>query len=101
MNNFEKSIAGIIIGVAAGTALGILLSSDKGKELKEKLVDSLKTVVDEIKSKVLDEIDSLSTRTSIIGENIKNKVMNQIDAFGDKNDRHAQFVKHLKDDYVA
>ncbi len=66
MTNNQKFIGGVIIGAAAGVALTIFFSSDKGKELiadaKEKLqglnceLDKLlakgKVYVDEMESKI-------------------------------------------------
>ncbi|RFM26569.1 YtxH domain-containing protein [Deminuibacter soli] len=52
MTENQKFIAGIAIGAAAGAALGIFLSSDKGKELIAQIKDIASDTSEELKSKL-------------------------------------------------
>ncbi len=48
----SKLLLGFILGAAAGAAVGVLLTSDKGKELLSKIKESASEFEDEIKTAV-------------------------------------------------
>jgi len=50
--NSKKLIAGLIIGVAAGTFIALFLQSDKGKELMEDVKDTASDVEDSLRAKL-------------------------------------------------
>jgi gas vesicle protein len=52
MSDNSKLILGLFIGAAAGAAIGILLTSDKGKEFLEKVKETAAGFEDEVKSAV-------------------------------------------------
>jgi gas vesicle protein len=52
MNNTLKIVVGAAVGVAAGTALGILFAPEKGSELRKKIADQGKKIIDNIKDKL-------------------------------------------------
>lgn len=49
MSNNTKLLLGFIVGAAAGAALGILLTSDKGKEILERIRETAEDLSDEFK----------------------------------------------------
>lgn len=49
MSNNTKLLLGFVVGAAAGAALGILLTSDKGKEILERIKETASDLEDEFK----------------------------------------------------
>jgi hypothetical protein len=49
MSNNTKLLLGFIVGAAAGAAIGVLLTSDKGKEILERLKETASELGDEFK----------------------------------------------------
>lgn len=61
----KKLIAGLILGIAAGTVVALFLQSDKGKELLEEVKDTAGDVEDNLRSKLKsfdDEVSDLLKR---------------------------------------
>jgi len=52
MSDNSKLLLGFLIGAAAGAAIGVLLTSDKGKEMLAKIKESASEFEDELKSVV-------------------------------------------------
>lgn len=52
MSDNNKLLLGIFIGAAVGATIGILLSSEKGKEMLEKFKETASDLEDELKSAV-------------------------------------------------
>ena len=67
MNDYGKTLVGILAGLVAGAAIGLLLAPEKGSDLREKLNDTLKSAGDDIKKKVMSQIDSLNDKKNKIG----------------------------------
>ncbi|WP_317896753.1 YtxH domain-containing protein [Aurantibacillus circumpalustris] len=61
-NNMGKIIGGVIIGLAAGAALGILLAPDKGSETRKKINTGAKELADNLKDKVMEGVDSIKQK---------------------------------------
>ena len=70
MNDNTKVLAAMLVGLAAGVAIGILFAPDKGSETRDKLTDALKNLGDSIKDRMADEIGNLSE--------VKDKVVDEI-----------------------
>ena len=52
MSDNSKLLLGFLLGAAAGAALGVLLTTDKGKEMLEKIKETAGEFEEEIKSAV-------------------------------------------------
>ncbi len=74
MNDGSKTVVALLVGLAAGAALGILFAPDKGSDTRDKLTDSLKNLGDSIKEKAANEIDNLTTFKEKVVSNIKSKI---------------------------
>ena len=74
MNDNSKVIAALLVGLAAGAALGILFAPEKGNETRDKLSESLKSLGDTIKETASKELDSLLGLKDKVVENIKTKL---------------------------
>jgi len=74
MKDNTKVIAALLVGLAAGAALGILFAPDKGNETRDKLADSLKNLGDSIKETASKEIDNLLDLKNKVVDNLKTKI---------------------------
>lgn len=74
MNDNSKVLIGLLAGLAAGAALGLLFAPEKGSETRDKLSQSLKDLGDSIKDRAADEINNLSSLKDKVVESIKSKL---------------------------
>ena len=74
MNDNSKVFVALLVGLAAGAALGILFAPDKGNETRDKLAESLKNLGDSIKETAVNEIDNLINLKDKVVDNIKSKI---------------------------
>ncbi len=74
MNDNSKVFVALLVGLAAGAALGILFAPDKGNETRDKLSESLKTLGDSIKETAKTEIDNLLNLKDKVVDNFKSKI---------------------------
>jgi gas vesicle protein len=70
MNDNSKVLIGLLTGLAAGAALGLLFAPEKGSETRDRLSQSLKDLGDSIKDRAAEEIENLA--------NIKDKVVSSV-----------------------
>lgn len=57
MKKETKIIAGVLAGAALGAAVALILSSDKGGDMKNKMTDWLCDLIDSSKDKIADVTD--------------------------------------------
>ena len=74
MNDNTKVVVALLAGLAAGAALGILFAPDKGDETRDKLSESLKKLGDSIKETAATEIDNLVNLKDKVVDSIKTKI---------------------------
>ncbi|WP_348824184.1 YtxH domain-containing protein [Flavobacterium aestuarii] len=76
----DKTIIGILGGIAAGAVLGILFAPDKGANTRDKIAkkscsvtDDLKAKLDNITSSISKKYNSLKSKGEAFAENAKDK----------------------------
>ncbi|TDQ09638.1 YtxH domain-containing protein [Pedobacter metabolipauper] len=83
MNDNSKVLVGLLAGLAAGAALGLLFAPEKGSETRDKLSQSLKDLGDSIKDKAADEINNLAGLKDKVVSSVKNKLRQTEEEFAD------------------
>lgn len=73
MKDDTKVVIALLVGLAAGAALGVLFAPDAGSETRDKLSESLKDLGDSIKKTATNEINNLSGLKDKVLNNLKNK----------------------------
>ncbi|MFD0940428.1 YtxH domain-containing protein [Pedobacter boryungensis] len=81
MSDNSKVVVGLLAGLAAGVALGLLFAPDKGSETRDKLSQSLKDFGDSIKDKAADEINNLTSLKDKVIDSIKSKLRDVEDEY--------------------
>ena len=74
MNDNSKVFAALLVGLAAGAALGILFAPDKGIETRDKLSESLKSLGESIKETAAAEIDNFIGFKDKVVDSLKTKI---------------------------
>ena len=83
MNDSSKVLVGLLAGLAAGAALGLLFAPDKGTETRDKLSQSLKDLGDSIKDRAAEEINNLTAFKEKVVGSVKSKLQQTEDEFAD------------------
>jgi gas vesicle protein len=83
MNDNSKVLVALLVGLAAGAALGVLFAPDKGNETRDKLSDSLKSLGDSIKETATSEIENLMNFKDKVVDNIKSKISSAEEEYQD------------------
>ena len=89
MTDNSKVLVGLLVGLAAGTALGLLFAPEKGSETRDRLSQSLKDLGDSIKDKAADEINNLSNLKDKVVTSVKSKLRQSEEEFVDDDLEHA------------
>lgn len=83
MNDNSKVLIGLLTGLAAGAALGLLFAPDKGSETRDRLNQSLKDLGDSIKDRAADEINNLTSLKDKVVSSVKSKLQDAEEEFVD------------------
>jgi len=83
MNDNTKVVVALLVGLAAGAALGVLFAPDKGTETRDKLTESLKNLGDSIKETASAEIENLINLKDKVVGNIKSKISSAEEEYQD------------------
>ena len=83
MNDNSKVLVGLLAGLAAGAALGLLFAPEKGTETRDRLSQSLKDLGDSIKERAADEIDSLTNLKDKVVSSVKTRFRDEEEEFVD------------------
>ncbi|HWW38970.1 MULTISPECIES: YtxH domain-containing protein [Pedobacter] len=86
MNDNSKVLIGLLAGLAAGAALGLLFAPEKGTDTRDRLSQSLKDLGDSIKDKAADEINNLA--------NLKDKVVSSVKSKFNQEEEYADETEH-------
>jgi gas vesicle protein len=62
----SKILLSILVGAAAGAAIGILFAPDKGSETRRKIADESQDLADNLKSKFNNLVDGVKEKFSSI-----------------------------------
>ncbi|WP_316819583.1 YtxH domain-containing protein [Pedobacter gandavensis] len=83
MNDNSKVLIGLLAGLAAGAALGLLFAPEKGSETRDKLSQSLKDLGDTIRDRAADEINQLASLKDKVVGSVKEKLRKEEEEFQD------------------
>ncbi|MDB5019184.1 MAG: hypothetical protein JWQ28_311 [Pedobacter sp.] len=82
MNDNSKVLIGLLAGLAAGSALGLLFAPESGTETRGRLGQSIKDLGDTIQERAADQLGNLSD----LKEKVVNAVKNKLDLEDDFED---------------
>jgi gas vesicle protein len=86
MNDNSKVLIGLLAGLAAGAALGLLFAPEAGSETRSRLGQSVKDLSDTIQERAADQLGNL-------GE-LKDKVVNAVKGKLGVDDEYQDDVEH-------
>jgi len=83
MNDNSKVLIGLLTGLAAGAALGLLFAPEKGSETRDRLSQSLKDLGDSIKDRAAEEIENLTAMKDKVVTSVKSRLHDAEEEFAD------------------
>jgi gas vesicle protein len=79
MKNQTKLIVGLLAGAAAVAAVGLLISTDKGNEIKEEITDYLADIIKSVKSKAQATADNLAEMKDHAVKSARSAIKSKVD----------------------
>jgi gas vesicle protein len=89
MKDQTKVIAALLIGAAAGAALGLLLAPEKGETVRDGIADYINDLVDSAKERAIAKTNDVKKYGSDLYDKAKNTIT---DAIGDATDYKDQAI---------
>jgi len=83
MKDQTKIIVGVLAGAAVVAAVGLLLKSEKGNEIKEEVSDYIADLIKSVKTKVQATADDLVDYKDNAVKNARSIIKNKVDAASD------------------
>jgi len=93
MKDQTKIIAALLIGAAAGAAIGLLLAPDSGEGLRNSINDYVNDVVNSTKEKATSKINDIKDYGNRVVNNVKERYN---DAFGDAHEYSDELMDNIK-----
>jgi gas vesicle protein len=84
-----KVIGALLLGSAAGLALGVLFAPGKGRKTRKHLKKGMNDMAEEVKGKILDEARSLRVRVNELEEMVAEKITGLADTVKHKTETYA------------
>jgi len=97
MKDQTRVIAALLIGAAAGAAIGLLLAPEKGETLREGIADYIGDLVDAAKNKAQSTTSGVKEYSNNVYEKAKSKLSGVLSDAADYKDSAANAVNDLKD----
>jgi gas vesicle protein len=76
MKDQTKIIAALLVGAAAGAVISLLVTSDKGAEIKEEIADHINELIERSKNKAQKAANELLAYGGNVSEMAKSKINN-------------------------
>src|ERR1700759_5187998 len=97
MKNEAKIIAALLVGAAAGAALGILLAPDKGAETRKDITDFFAELMEDTKEKAQDNANSIKDYGNNVYNNARSKFGVAVNGASDMRDEAKEKVRDAAD----
>lgn len=89
MNENSKIVTALLAGLAAGAVVGLLFAPDKGSETRDKINESLSDLGDAIKERAEEQFDQLCELKDKLVDLVKSKVSEVENVVDDEIEEHA------------
>jgi len=86
MKDTSRIIAALLIGAAAGAALGLLLAPEKGETLREGIADTINDLVDSAKDAMMSRANDIKEYGSGLYGKAKSKFEGSVNDLNDRKD---------------
>jgi len=94
MKDTGRIIAALLIGAAAGAALGLLLAPEKGETLREGIADHINDLVDSAKDAMVSRARDIKKYSSGIYGKAKSRFEGAVDELNEHKDNIVDNVRH-------
>src|SRR5471030_474970 len=86
MKDQTKVIAALLIGAAAGAALGLLLAPEKGETVRDGIADYINDLVEAAKNKAVSTSNDVKRYSGTVYDRAKSKLSGVVDELNDYKD---------------